>query len=187
MAKPAKKKKRTSRAKKVVFSEAAWATKSPRSTKQRVRRSTQRKRGAASDGYTYDAPTIPPPPTPFRQARGEWRASKLPIYNSTSFMRQHPNSEFDIDSAGFIQTKPKIERGVQHMEVDHMLFPEYRDSDVQPMEVGGSIKHPGFRVEAQRISREQHIPLNQADAILAASSRGASASAKRFNPRLNRV
>jgi hypothetical protein len=48
-------------------------------------------------------------------------------------------------------------------------------------------KHPGFKKVSQKIQKEQGVSKKQADAILAASSRGASAAAKRKNPRLKRV
>lgn len=49
------------------------------------------------------------------------------------------------------------------------------------------MKHPGFHAEAQRISANQHIPMKNAAAILAAGARKASAAAKKKNPRLSRV
>jgi hypothetical protein len=45
----------------------------------------------------------------------------------------------------------------------------------------------GFKNNATRIAKRQGIPYDRAAAILAASSRRASASARRRNPRLNRV
>jgi len=50
-----------------------------------------------------------------------------------------------------------------------------------------SKKHPGFDKVSAGIARKQGVSQERADAILAASSRGASAKAKRANPRLNRV
>lgn len=50
-----------------------------------------------------------------------------------------------------------------------------------------SKKHPGFEAVAERIAAKQHIPLKEAKAELAASTRHASASAHKANPRLNRV
>jgi hypothetical protein len=48
-------------------------------------------------------------------------------------------------------------------------------------------KHPGFaRVQAQ-IAKKEGVSQERAGAILAASSRNASAAAKRANPRLKRV
>lgn len=47
--------------------------------------------------------------------------------------------------------------------------------------------HPGFQAVAQSIAAKQGISIERADAILAASSRNASASAKKANPRLKRV
>ncbi len=47
--------------------------------------------------------------------------------------------------------------------------------------------HPGFKAAAASIAQKQGISRDRAGAILAASSRGASKSAKRKNPRLNKV
>ncbi len=53
--------------------------------------------------------------------------------------------------------------------------------------VEGEGLHPGFSSVAKRIARREGVPLANADAILAASSRRASRTAHRRNPRLNRV
>lgn len=47
--------------------------------------------------------------------------------------------------------------------------------------------HPGFHKVAAGIARKQGISMEAASAILASSSRHASAAAKRRNPRLKRV
>jgi hypothetical protein len=47
--------------------------------------------------------------------------------------------------------------------------------------------HPGFKKVAAGIARKEGISGKAAGAILAASSRKASAGAKRRNPRLKRV
>lgn len=47
--------------------------------------------------------------------------------------------------------------------------------------------HPGFKAVANSIAKKQGIPLKQANAILASSTRSASASAKKANPHLKRV
>lgn len=47
--------------------------------------------------------------------------------------------------------------------------------------------HPGFKAIAAKIAAREGKSKNQADAILAASSRNASAKAKKKNPHLNRV
>lgn len=47
--------------------------------------------------------------------------------------------------------------------------------------------HPGFDKVAARIAKKEHIPVSQAKAELAASTRGAGAAAKRANPNLKRV
>ena len=50
-----------------------------------------------------------------------------------------------------------------------------------------SAKHPGFKAVQANIAKKEGISKDRAGAILAASSRGASAKAKKANPRLNRV
>lgn len=45
----------------------------------------------------------------------------------------------------------------------------------------------GFKQNAQRIANRQGIPYDRAAAILAASTRRASAAARRKNPSLNKV
>ena len=48
-------------------------------------------------------------------------------------------------------------------------------------------KHPGFKAVQSEIASKEGVSEEAAGAILAKSSRGASAAAKRKNPRLNRV
>lgn len=48
-------------------------------------------------------------------------------------------------------------------------------------------KHPGFKSVQKSIARKQRVSMKQAGAILASSSRNASASAKRKNPNLRKV
>lgn len=50
-----------------------------------------------------------------------------------------------------------------------------------------SAKHPGFKAVQQKIARREGVSMKQAGAILASSTRNASASAKRANPRLKKV
>jgi hypothetical protein len=47
--------------------------------------------------------------------------------------------------------------------------------------------HPGFKAVQKKIAAKEGISSKSAGAILAKSSRRASAGAKRANPRLNRV
>jgi hypothetical protein len=47
--------------------------------------------------------------------------------------------------------------------------------------------HPGFKSVQRKIANEYGGNMKKAGAILAASSRGASAKAKKKNPRLKRV
>jgi hypothetical protein len=54
-----------------------------------------------------------------------------------------------------------------------------------PGDGGHSKAHPGFRAVAAKIGRQSGI--RNPGAVLAASTRHASAAAKRANPRLNRV
>lgn len=48
-------------------------------------------------------------------------------------------------------------------------------------------KHPGFKSVQKSIARKQGVSMKAAGAILASSTRRASPSAKRANPRLKRV
>lgn len=48
-------------------------------------------------------------------------------------------------------------------------------------------KHPGFKAVARGIAAKEGISNKRAGAILATSSRRASASAKKKNPRLKKV
>jgi hypothetical protein len=48
-------------------------------------------------------------------------------------------------------------------------------------------QHPGFKAVQAQIAQRSGVSMDRAGAILAASSRRASASAKAKNPRLNRV
>ena len=47
--------------------------------------------------------------------------------------------------------------------------------------------HPGFAKVAQGIARREGVPIERAQAMLAARTRGASAAAKKANPRLKKV
>ncbi len=48
-------------------------------------------------------------------------------------------------------------------------------------------KHPGFKAVQAKIAAKEGISKDKAGAILAASSRGASAAAKKHNPNLKKV
>jgi len=48
-------------------------------------------------------------------------------------------------------------------------------------------KHPGFKAVQKKIAAKEGVPMKDAGAILAASSRHASAAAKKKNPRLKKV
>lgn len=47
--------------------------------------------------------------------------------------------------------------------------------------------HPGFKAVQAKIAKKEGVSKKAAGAILAKSSRNASASAKKKNPRLNKV
>ncbi len=49
------------------------------------------------------------------------------------------------------------------------------------------VAHPGFKSVQAKIAQQKGIPMKNAGAILAASSRAASPAAKKKNPRLLRV
>ena len=48
-------------------------------------------------------------------------------------------------------------------------------------------KHPGFKSVQNKIAKKEGVSKEAAGAILASSSRNASAKAKKANPRLKRV
>lgn len=50
-----------------------------------------------------------------------------------------------------------------------------------------SAKHPGFKAVQRQIAAKSGVSMERAGAILADSSRHASAAAKKANPRLKRV
>jgi hypothetical protein len=50
-----------------------------------------------------------------------------------------------------------------------------------------AMKHPGFQNIQKKIAMTEGIPAKNAGAILASSTRNASKSARKKNPRLNRV
>ena len=53
--------------------------------------------------------------------------------------------------------------------------------------MANSKKHPGFKAVQNKIAKKQGISKQAAGAILASSTRKASASAKAKNPRLKKV
>lgn len=55
------------------------------------------------------------------------------------------------------------------------------------MDSNESKSHPGFDAAAKSISERQGIPLEEAKAELASSTRHASSSAKKHNPNLKHV
>ncbi|HEX5033078.1 MAG TPA: hypothetical protein VFW62_01240 [bacterium] len=56
-----------------------------------------------------------------------------------------------------------------------------------PRRTGGQTKHMGFAAVQNKIAAKEGVSKDEAGAMLAASTRRASAAAKRKNPRLNRV
>jgi len=53
--------------------------------------------------------------------------------------------------------------------------------------MANSKKHPGFKAVQAQIAKKSGVSSKRAGAILAASTRKASASAKKKNPRLKKV
>ena len=68
-----------------------------------------------------------------------------------------------------------------------MAPPRSKPASGPMMKKGGSVKHPGFKAVASKIASKQGVSKNAASAILAASTRKASAKAKIANPRLKKV
>lgn len=50
-----------------------------------------------------------------------------------------------------------------------------------------SAKHPGFKAVSAKISKNEGVSPKAAAAIVASSARGASKSAHKANPRLNKI
>lgn len=48
-------------------------------------------------------------------------------------------------------------------------------------------KHPGFKAVQSKIAKKEGVSEDEAGAILASASRGASKGAKKANPRLKKV
>lgn len=48
-------------------------------------------------------------------------------------------------------------------------------------------KHPGFKAVQKKIAKKSNVSMEAAGAILASSTRKASAAAKKKNPRLKKV
>lgn len=51
----------------------------------------------------------------------------------------------------------------------------------------GAKKHPGFKAVQKKIAAKEGVSMDKAGAILASSSRKASAAAKAKNPKLKKV
>ena len=64
---------------------------------------------------------------------------------------------------------------------------EERAEHGNPSHYSDASKHPGFKAVQSKIAAKEGISQDRAGAILAASSRHASAGAKKANPRLKRV
>jgi hypothetical protein len=77
------------------------------------------------------------------------------------------------------------EKGTGEMYASKMAMAKHEkgESKAQKMKE----KHPGFKAVAVSISKKQGIPVKNAKAIVAATSRKASAKAKAANPMLKKV
>jgi hypothetical protein len=64
---------------------------------------------------------------------------------------------------------------------------DVEECQYNPKYAAPSGKHPGFTAVQSGIAKRMGVSKDRAGAILAASTRGASAAAKRKNPRLLRV
>ncbi len=100
---------------------------------------------------------------------------------TASGANQDPDAAPDIDKKNNRKRKPEDEDGGV----------EGVDGNAKKTEGFTSVMkadaHPGFDAVAQRIADKEGVSLDRAKAILAAGSRGASAAAKKNNPRLKRV
>lgn len=68
-----------------------------------------------------------------------------------------------------------------------LVFIANNDEWMEKSKTRHTKKHPGFDRVSSRIAQEKNISKDRADAILASSTRRASASARRKNPRLKNV
>lgn len=70
---------------------------------------------------------------------------------------------------------------------ENMARHGYKKGSINDPKTKASSKHPGFKAVASSISRKEGVSGKAAAAMLAASSRNASKSAHKANPRLNKV
>ena len=99
-----------------------------------------------------------------------------------------PDAGQDIDVKLNKKRKPTTQRDTSNAAADYVGGVDGVDSTQKGYsEIMKSAAHPGFDAVAARIADKEGVPLDRAKAILAASSRGASAAAKKRNPRLKRV
>lgn len=68
-----------------------------------------------------------------------------------------------------------------------ILAPGLETTTLNPRETDMAKAHPGFKSVQKSIAKREGVSQKRAGAILGAASRGASAKAKKANPRLKRV
>lgn len=115
-------------------------------------------------------PPAAPAPTPVVE-------EKLP-------MTPPPPMNDAIDISARKQKNQGVVPGM-YESIKRRFFKRGGDAGLRKGYAGGG--HPGFKAVQAKIAAKSGVPMKNAGAILAASSRGASAAAKRANPRLNRV
>ena len=113
-------------------------------------------------------------------------ASDTTIYNDTRSLKpkaKNPKNQKALEGA-FDKTYG-YDRSYTGSESEGETYDQYRRR-MGPMKKGGTV-HPGFKAVQSKIAAKQGISKQAAGAILASSTRKASAKAKAANPRLKKV
>jgi len=77
------------------------------------------------------------------------------------------------------------EKGTGEMYASKMSMAKHEKGESKSQKM--KEKHPGFKAVASGIAKKQGIPMKNASAIVAVTSRKASAKAKAANPMLKKV
>jgi hypothetical protein len=113
-------------------------------------------------------------------------ASDTTIYNNARRLQpkaKNPKNQKALEGA-FDKTYG-YDRSYTGSESEDETYDQYRRR-MGPMKKGGTV-HPGFKAVQSKIAAKQGISKQAAGAILASSTRKASAKAKAANPRLKKV
>ncbi len=106
-------------------------------------------------------------------------------------MPQYHVEEYDNETpVNSPEDHPKIVMPHEMVSSGEKQCMKYLGHHVSPenMDAGhNTVKHPGFKAVQRQIASEYGGNMKKAGAILASRTRGASAAAKKANPRLKRV